>query len=542
MAELSRSARSETTKTTERKAFIHAVPRRAIEIIQNPSFLQYTRDHILEFKHRIAGSDYTNEDKDFILRALDLSIVAYQDNDDTRLRQRKQTVQYGGKDVNIPYVEHPLSVAAAMMGEPRTIKLHSTDTQDKDAIEIIVRQDPYRAEDVVAALLHDVMEDSKLRLKDGGILRGEKAWTTLMRDYFSEVRPELVDATITIIKAVTKYETIPTGLLRIIEQSPAYVATIQLIETHMARTKSSEEIHKEVGRSLSDIHKMITTCFGMGDDIHFDEQSFQNFFSALAIKCHDVEHNLEDRKVRDDKLVRAHILASFARLYGLPVASRIAAHLIVSNQFDMFWGMGDHERNLLEGKETVRLYGQFEKERHRPTFMIDGEPLKVDSLQIPILTPDEITTPGPTKAEEFRSVLQYRITVLNPNVLAQIKTRFNMADEYSEPMNIEYEGKRFVGYPVREPIHDVILDSGRECYYFNVYSTTGRGKNLKKRLAGIYRFQDTGPSAHDVLKLGSRVEARDVPETQIIQKMYDGDPESSMDLLSIVCEASAYLN
>ena len=157
MAELSRSARSESTKTTERKAFIHAVPRRAIEIIQNPSFLQYTRDHILEFKHRIAGSDYTNEDKDFILRALDLSIVAYQDNDDTRLRQRKQTVQYGGKDVNIPYVEHPLSVAAAMMGEPRTIKLHSTDTQDKDAIEIIVRQDPYRAEDVVAALLHDVM-------------------------------------------------------------------------------------------------------------------------------------------------------------------------------------------------------------------------------------------------------------------------------------------------------------------------------------------------------------------------------------------------
>jgi len=541
MVEQAQLLRSEVTRSSERQAFIRAVPQRAAEIIDDESFLQYTRDHILEFQHRIARSDYSKADRNFILRALDLATVAYQDNDDVKLRKRKQTVRYDGKDVNIPYIEHPLSVAAAMIGEPRQIKLQGTGDQDADAIEIVVRQDPYRAEDIAAALLHDVKEDSKLRLGQGGVLRGSKAWTTLLKEYFAGDRPELVDSTITIIDAVTKYEAIPKGLLRVIQQSPTFMATVQLIEMHMSRAKSFDQIENEVGRTLSDLHKMISTCFGIGSDVHFDENSFQNFFGALAIKCHDVEHNLEDSKVREDKLVRAQILASFARIYGLPVASRIAAHLIISNQFDMFWGLGDRERNLKEGRETVKLYGQFEKERHRPIFVVDGEPISVDALQIPILTPDEISAPGPEHSEEFRSVLQYRMTVRNPDTLARIKAHFDESDEFSEPMRIEYEGKRFVGFPVKEQINDAILESGRECYYFNVYSIVGRGKNAKRRLAGIYRFQDANPSAHDVLKLGSKVEARDVPETQIIQKIYDGDPESSMRLFSIVCEENTAL-
>lgn len=449
--------------------------------------------------------------------------------------------------MNIPYIEHPLSVAAAMIGDPRQIRLHTTDSKGDGTIEINVRQDPYKAEVIVAALLHDVFEDSQIALPLGGVMQGQKAWSGLMREYFNDAGPESLESVLTMINAVTKYTDISKGLLRVIKESTVFGTVSDLIAQQSYPNKSIEEIEDEVARSLSDLHKMIATCFGVGGDTHFDEQSFQNFFGALAIKCHDIEHNLEDARVSEDKLIRAHILATFARVYGLPVASRMAAHLIVSNQFDMFWGTGDRKKNLKEGKETVRLYGEFEGVHHRPVFTVAGEELKVDALQIPILTVDEIATPDDEDGLAFRSVLQYRITVKDrevdgrivkaKDVLDGIELAYNQANEYN-PIQISYineKGKKenYVGYPIREQVQTEILDAKRRCYYLKVYKLgTGKKEGKKLRLAGIYRIQDDQPSAHEVLKLGSTVKATDVAETAYIKNNYDGDPASSMGIFS----------
>lgn len=50
MVEKQPGQRSEASKTSERSQFIMSVPKRAKEIIRDPSFLQYTRDHINEFR------------------------------------------------------------------------------------------------------------------------------------------------------------------------------------------------------------------------------------------------------------------------------------------------------------------------------------------------------------------------------------------------------------------------------------------------------------------------------------------------------------
>lgn len=543
---------SERPRKSDRLQFINSVPERAGGILRHPSFLPYTRDHVEEFQRRVTDGGYSESDRKFILGALDLAIVAYQDNERISLRERKQTVQFMGRDVPIPYIEHPLSVAMAMIGVPRRTKLHTAGPEGDKTIEIDVRQDAYRAEVVVAALLHDVFEDSRIRLPKGGVIEGAKAWTQLMEEYFNkerfmDLKRESLDSVLTMINAVTKYKNIPEGLLNAVKDSEVFHRVTSLMESHKSSDKSFEDIENEVARSLSDMHKIISTCFGIGGDTHFDEQSFQDFFGAKAIKCHDIEHNLEDARVSEDKLIRAHILATLARIYGLPVASRMAAHLIVSNQFDMFWGMGDRAENLKEGRETVRLYGHFEKIGHRPEFKVAGQPLQVDALQIPILTPDEIAASDGEKEADFRSVLQYRMTIKDrmingelikaKTVLDQIEHAYNQANEYN-PVQISYVNdkdrkEKYVGYPIREQVQTEILDTKRRCYYLKVYRL-GVGKNKKQigRLAGIFRIQDDQPSAHEVLKLGSVVKATDVPETAYIRNNYDGDPASSMNIFS----------
>ena len=527
---------SELERHKERGVFIRSVPRRASQIKNDPEFLQYTRDHIKEFKHRVSNGAYSESERNLIFDALDLAIVAYQDNDNHSLRQRRRTVQYGGEDVHIPYIDHPLSVAMAMIGVPRRIRMADSELSD-ETIDIDVRQDPYKAEVIAAALLHDVFEDSQIKLSLGTVIKGDTSWPAILREYFIDVAPESLNSVITLIQAVTKYSDISEGLLRVIGESEVFNTITMLVEERNAPSeKKFEKIEGEVGRSLSDLHKIIETCFGVGGDLHFDEQSCQNFLGALAIKCHDVENNLEDSKVREDKLVRAHILAAFARLYGLPVASRMAAYLIVNNHFDMFWGIGDRERNLREGIETVRLYGEFESTHHRPVFKVAGEQLKVDALQIPILTAGEIIPADSDNVDDFRSVLQYRMTVNDPEVLKKIREKYAKADEYN-PIKISYGRDNFVGYPVREHVQDEISATGRECYYLKVYKINGgNGTQARSRLAGIYRIQDDQPSAHDVLKLDSIIKAQTVPELHLISDRYNGDPESSMEIFSLVCD------
>jgi len=504
---------------------------RAGAIVSQPDFLPYTRDAVAEFRRKINDGGYSSNDKELILSALDLATVAYQDNDHKSLRMRRQTVMFEGNRVQIPYIQHPLSVAQAMVGEPRLVRLTETADQGAEQIDLKVHQHPYKAEVIAAALLHDVIEDVRLTVDEATQIEGIKKWNDYLKSYFSNLEPNRVNSIITMINAVTKHKELPKKAREIIQESLIFGTIINQLYDSGKTGKDGEAVNEQVTRSLSDLHAMIQRCFGMGSDLHFDDQSFLNFYGALAIKCHDVENNLEDGGVREDKRIRAQLLALFARIYGLPVASRMAAHLIIDTHHDMYWHEGDGEQNLQESIELVREYSHFERSRQKPIFTILGKRIQADAIQIPIQSIDEIT-----QTKGFRPALQFRITVNenNAELLSTVKNAYHAPEGNYLPIKIR--NANYLGVPIAEVTQQRILESGRECYYFNVYlaGTDGEIDPDNNKLIAVYRIQDAQPTAHDVLHRDSTVFPTAVPESRLISGVYDGSPKSSMEVFSVM--------
>ncbi len=523
-----RRTRPPQTKAEKLRSFI---AQRSNTIVNNESFLQYTRDSIQEFRRKIEVSGYSTEDQTLIQTALNLAVVAYQDNDHVSRRTRRQTVLYQGERRQIPYIQHTLSVAEAMIGEPRMVTMAEYGSRTQEAIDLRVHQHAYKAEVIAAALLHDVIEDVRLRYPRRGILvEGREKWTEFLRGYFEKFGDQKVQSITTMITAVTKRGELRKGMIDQIYESEVFGAVReQLIRPDLVNRDA--EIEKQVVRSLADLHYIVQSSFGMGDNLHFDDQSFRNFFGALAIKCHDIENNLEDGGVREDKMIRAQILAVFARIYGLPVASRIAAHLIIDTQHDMYWSQGDMAKNLADATSLVKIYAQLERQREKPslTFFEDEERIKLqsDAIQIPIFSPDEIeTTAG------FRPTPQFRFTSGDEVFLDRMRRYYHSPDGVNVPIKIR--GKNYVGIPIYEETQKAIISTGRQCYYFNVYrSIDGQIDPKNPQLIAIIRVQDDQPTAHDVLGRDFDIPARAVPETRLISSVYKGDPATAMNVFSI---------
>lgn len=517
------------TRPTDRLQ--HAFSRRAKKIVTTPDFLSYTRDNLADFRMKIATSQYSPDEQRLITSALDLAIVSYQDNDHTSRRVRRQTVQIGEERFRVPYIQHTLSVAEAMIGEPRLVRMAETKDAGEAPVDLRVHQHAYKAEVVAAALLHDTVEDVRLKKPRFGLLvEGREQWSAFLRSYFKDFDVRSVESMVTMITAVTKRDQLREMAKKQILESEVFQAVRNQLPQ---RSNLEEEVMTDTQllRTLSDLYTMLQSCFGTGSQLHFDNQSFANFYGALAIKCHDIENNLEDGGVREDKRIRAQILAIFARIYGLPVASRIAAHLVVDAQHDLFWGHGNEVKNLKAATKLVQIYARLEEQREKPslTFFRNGNTAQIqaDAVQIPILSLDEVQhTPG------FRPVPQFRFVSADPNFLRDIKAHY-FAPE-GNYLHIAQRGRRFVGVPVYEETQQAILESGRQCYYFNVYrSVDGMPDPKNPQLIAVVRIQDEKPTAHDVLQQGSSIMPVLVPEARLISSGYHGDPASAMQVFSI---------
>lgn len=522
-------------ETARKDRLQRSISLRAQTIINAPDFLQYTRDNIAEFRLKISLGRYSPQEQDLINAALDLAVVAYQDNAHSSRRVRKQTVRVGDERFPIPYIQHPLSVAEAMIGEPRLVKMAELETSDGEAVSLRVHQHAYKAEVIAAALLHDAVEDVRLQKPRLGIhVEGREKWSQFLRSYFNGTDSDKVESIVTMITAVTKRDQLREGAKTQILESEVYDAVRRQLP-YQGDKAEDEKIDTQVLRTLSDLNTMLQSCFGVGSDLHFDNQSFLNFYGALAIKCHDIENNLEDGGVREDKRIRAQILAIFARIYGLPVASRIAAHLVVDTQHDMFWGFGNEAKNLKEAAQLVQIYARLENQREKPslTFLRNGREaqLQADAIQIPILSLDEIqNTPA------FRPVPQFRFVSADPNFLKDVKAHFYAPE--GNYLDITMRRSHYVGVPVCEETQRAILESGRQCYYFNVYrSKNGDIDPNNPQLIAVIRIQDEKPTAHDVLQQGSTVMPVLVPETRLISSVYKGDPATAMNVFSITTSA-----
>jgi len=530
MSERPHFATEKTPKTDISRRF--AI--RARTITEKPEFLQYTRDAIAEFRHKLARSEYSKEDRQFINSALDLAIVAYQDNDHKKLRVRKQTVSVRGMRHQIPYIQHPLTVADAMLGEPRLVKLGGSAESGAESTHLRVDQRAYKAEVVAAALLHDVIEDVRLKKPQQKLLiEGRERWSEFMRGYFGSFRSEQVESVITMVNAVTKRVPLRDAVRTKIYESRVF-QTVRDQLPYGSTQETDEIIDDQVIRSLSDLYTMLQTCFGMGSDLHFDSQSFMNYFGALAIKCHDIENNLEDGGVREDKRIRAQVLALFARIYGLPVASRIAAHLVTDVEHDMFWGHGNERNNLNEAQKLVNTYALLENEQKKPelTFYKNGEkfPLRSDAVQIPIFSSDEIEN-----TRGFKPVLQFLFRLDDNEFLDEVEQTYRAPQAY---LRINWRSSEYVGIPVCEASQEVILDAGRRCYYFNVYHARDGVIDPKNpRLTAIVRMQDTAPTAHDTLRQDQDVDPVQIPESRILSRDYKGSPQSAMRVFEIICSS-----
>lgn len=127
---------------------------------------------------------------------------------------------------------------------------------------------------------------------------------------------------------------------------------------------------------------------------------------------------------------------------------------------------------------------------------------------------------------------QFKFITDNDDFLRDVRNRyFGPEGTYLPIRTRKFD---YVGVPIYEETQTAIIESGRECYYFNVY----RKKDVlsdpdNAKLIAIVRIQDDQPTAHDILRQGSFIRPTRVPESKLISHVYDGSVDGSMRVFSV---------
>lgn len=503
-------------RTNYIKSFLMRVPLEAQDILY-----QYSVDSdetvrtVEQFRRHIAQT-YNAPDRKLIFGALDLAIVAHERNGIVQNRTRKDKVT--------PYIKHPVEIAGALAGMDRSILLPISEHEDATVV-LPVRQHPYKAEVVVAGLLHDVLEDVYLPIAiDGdsniktniGRKQGDIHWPELIGAHlkFAGATEKQVRAVNVMVQAVTKYlhHDFAASVREGIIDSDLFPTFINAVQRRGAN-KSSVVVEREVVRTLSDLHRMFAVCFPKWHDggTQITNESLELFFGALVIKLHDIENNLETG-VRSDKIIRAHLLAHFARFFGFPVASRLGVHLIVNNEYDI--------TRVGEGvnADAIKMVMKYCDEEKDPTLRpeLKTGPLTIrpEATQIPITTYAEQQEHDGT--HKHSPVLQYKCTVGD-----EVFGYLGQAGERSVSIT---DQKGFDLKRINTSIQELIREYGRQVEYYRIERIDGES-------IGVVRFQDAQPNAHSVLAQGSAIGGKKVPEHRLL-KRFDGTSYSTMDILA----------
>ncbi len=506
-------------KQSELSRFIGSIPLRSTEI--QAKYSSEVQNQVNKFKEYVTAT-YSPVDSYFIFSALDLAIVAHEDNQIAQNRTRKELVN-GEK---VPYIVHPIGIAAALAGMHREVELTLSDASG-DAATLPVHQHPYKAEVVVGGILHDVIEDVYLDVNGKnqenktphafiGRRDGDIKWNELMREYFrtKNVPTESIEDVVVMVNAVTKYDssTIEENVQNDVLGSPLYSVYTKRLNK-LSPDQSPEERDGESQRILLDIHKIFRTTLYNEEagKVEINSVTLRRFYGALAIKCQDIINNLESAGVKKAKIVRAHMLAHVARIFGLPSASLLGIHLIVGNNYDVF---SDKQDITDEKIRMVRQYINHEANPNlRPLMKLDDISFVPNAVQMPINSTAEQRL---SKKNRYNPALQYRVTA-SPEMFALL-TKQKLTDTV-----FKINESKHTLVPIKTETQKLILSSGRKCNYYNAVDEFGK-------VTAIIRFQDNQPSAHTILSLVSNEDADMVPEHRILTP-FDGTAQSTMRII-----------
>ncbi len=506
-------------KHSELSRFINFIPLRSIEI--QAQYSPEVQNQVNKFKEHVT-STYNPLERTFILNALDLAIVAHQDNQIEQHRTRKERIN--GEVV--PYIVHPIGIASALAGMDRDVELPIADSEGGVAL-LPVRQHPYKAEVVVAGLLHDVIEDVYLDVNGNaqndkaphmfiGRRDGDIKWSEFMREYFrtKKMPSDSIEDVVVMVNAVTKYDssTITNEIQNDILSSPLYNTYIKRLKK-LSPDQNEEERENQSMRILLDLHKIFRTTLyneetGM---VEINNVTLRRFYGALAIKCQDIINNLESSGVRKDKIIRAHMLAHVVRIFGLPTASLLGIHLIASNNYDVF---SDEQNITSEKMRKIREYISLEADPSlRPLLKLNDITFVPNAVQMPINSTAEQRL---SKKNKYNPALQYRVTT-SPEMFELLakKNRSLVVFKFNEAEHSLNQ--------IKTQTQKRIKRTGRKCEYYFAVSETGS-------VSAIIRFQDNQPSAHTILSLTSEEDADKVPEHRFLFP-FDGTAQSTMRII-----------
>lgn len=506
-------------KQSELSRFIGSIPIRSTEI--QAQYSSEVQNQVNKFKEYVTVT-YSPVDSYFIFSALDLAIVAHEDNQIEQNRTRKELVN-GEK---MPYIVHPIGVASALAGMYREVELSLSD-EPGDVATLPVRQHPYKAEVVIGGLLHDVIEDVYLDVNGKnqdslaphafiGRRDGDIKWNELIREYFrtKKVPSGNIEDVVVMVNAVTKYDsaTIPEEVQKDILDSPLYRAYTKRLKK-LSPNQDLKERDGEALRILLDIHKIFRTTLYNEEtgSVEINNVNLRRFYGALAIKCQDIINNLESAGIKKAKIIRAHILAHVVRIFGLPSASLLGIHLIVSNNYDVF----SDKQNITDEKiKMVMEYLNLEANPNmRPLMKLNDISFVPNAVQIPINSTAEQRL---SRKKKYNPALQYRVSA-SPEMFELLTNK-----KRSETIFTINEATHTL-VPIKTETQKLIRRSKRKCEYYYAVNTEGT-------VSAIIRFQDSQPSAHSILALASDEDADKMPEYRIVVP-FDNTARSTMRII-----------
>lgn len=495
--------------------FMDGVPAAAEAFLQGPDCTESTRQLVELFREGAAR--YSEPGKILNHRALEIAIPWYQTNPNPDRRFRKYKPPH--QNQFDPYLKHPLEVGLDLMGAH--LPYDFSELEGCRGFDLPSHHDPYDPVVAAAGILHDGLEDS-MGMNGIGLFQNEAMAREVVTTYLrlgargagDELPEEMVDRVWSIVWAVTKPSNELVGQL-----SPAILADpfVQMNISHMYEQQGGRTGRADLERKQAEEIAFNHTMLERTQDDEFSR------IAAFAVKTTDRGHNTTTPGTSFAKLHQSFTLAVYARVYGLPSASALAAGLIM-NGFSLGSEVGSPDQdpdqlNMLQQYRQEEYEMEQRKRDNDPpkiTVLFSGEstphPMTVRANQIPLITTSE-RRGSPYK--QIDPAVQYLTQVSDPAFLGRLM------DSATVVLGTDWTTNTYIGHRIESRLWKT-LQRGRQIVYFEAEDApTGK-------TAFMCRVTDGQPIGHDVIKDGSNLEPH-VPESAIFAA-HDGSIESTLGL------------
>jgi hypothetical protein len=493
--------------------FLEGVPRLYKEYTERDGFPDSVRNMISKVDE--LSKQYSPEGQLLIRRQKELAVVATQYNSDPRKRFRRFIPP--GQEGPTAAVTHSMEVTLKHMGHAVGIPI---ERESGDRFMIRAQQDPYDEIMITADLGHDLVEDVE-GIEGIGEINDSGMWNGIMGEYLrrgpggreEEVPRQMVQDVLGVVWAVTKpSDTEVAEIAPYIANDPFMRELLIHLQRHTDPAKA-QLVPRQMIEAVASMHTLLDRTMG---------NKLQRLRST-AVKANDGVWNLNTPGTNKAKMHRAHTIAGGARFLGLPDASLLAIGLMRNN-----YSIGDDPgaAGVTPGEwEMLKEYVAVEDDRasrkrdgrEMPYIRVGNEEtgymtLPVKANQIPITTLGErLRSP-----KRIDPAVQFLVSVTDPDIMRKLQISDNIA--------LSFDGQRPYS-SVRMNSHILEMMSPYQGMVYFDAEDQDSGKT-----AFICRFDDGQPTGHDVLKFGSTVSAEAVPALRLLDDVYNGTPQSTVDL------------